>query len=367
MKKILHIQVIPKLSGVQKISLDILKNLPDLEYEKWILFSDHSDIGNREECEKAFESAGVKVIYSNKMYRSIGLKDFAAIYEIYKLCKHERFDIVHTHSTKPGIIGRIAATCAQVPLIVHTVHGLAFHHFTNFPKWHFYWICEMFASLFCHKIVLVNKYYEKYFKWIKKKTCTIPNGIDFNLLPKVNKQCNDIPHILFVGRLDTQKDPVTLLKAAKIVIERNNNIKFTLVGDGEKKKECLDYIAKNRINDNVLLTGWQTDVAKYYSTHDIFYASSIYESFGLMFVEAGYYNLPVVATNVEGIPEVIEDGVTGLLSPPRNPEKIANNILFLIDNPQQRIEMGKAAYKRVTTLFPAKKMIKQYLEIYKNA
>ena len=149
--KILHIQVLPKLSGVQRVSLEIMKSLPDSQYDKWILFSDSTDVGDREQCEREFRRAGVRVISSNKMKRAIGLSDIGAVREIYRLCRRERFDIVHTHSTKPGVVGRIAATLARTPRVIHTVHGLAFHKFVGLPRWLFYWGCEMFASLFCDR------------------------------------------------------------------------------------------------------------------------------------------------------------------------------------------------------------------------
>lgn len=178
--KIIHLQVVPKLSGVQKVSYEILKNLPNTEYDKYILFSDTKLYGDLEDCVSKFEEIGCKVILAPYMKREIGLRDFVAIKELYKLFKKEKFDIVHTHSTKPGVIGRITAKIAGVPYIIHTVHGLAFYKGLKWYLWAFYWACEMFSSFFCDKIVLVNKYYIKYFKYFKHKTVTIYNGIDFN-------------------------------------------------------------------------------------------------------------------------------------------------------------------------------------------
>lgn len=368
MKKILHIQVLPKLSGVQKISLEIFKGLSDDKYEKYILFSQNSDNGDLEECVRQFEQAGVKIIFSKNLVRNIGLKDLPALKEIYKLCKKEKFDIVHTHSTKPGIIGRIAATLARVPLVIHTVHGLSFHTFVKFPLWQFYWCCEMFASLFCKRITMVNKYYSKYFKWFKYKTSTIYNGLDFTKFPPIDefevKKNNKLPRILYVGRLDEPKDPLTLLKAIKIISNQYPEIELTMVGDGEKYNECVNYIQTNKLEKNVSMVGWKSNVSEYYMTHDIFAMTSIYESFGLIFLEAGYYGLPIVATNVEGIPEVVEQGKTGLLSSAKNPEAFAQNIIKLIENENLRKQMGQAGHEKVTTQFTSQKMVDQYKKIY---
>ncbi len=177
--KIIHLQVIPKLSGVQNISLEIMRHLPDDKYDKYILFSDTEVYGDINNCIDKFKEAGCKVILSPYMKREIGLSDIKALIELYKLFRREKFDIVHTHSTKPGIVGRIAAKMARVPYVIHTVHGLAFHKSLKWYLWVFYWACEMFASIFCDRIVLVNRYYARYFKMFNHKVVTIYNGIDF--------------------------------------------------------------------------------------------------------------------------------------------------------------------------------------------
>lgn len=367
MKKILHIQVLPKLSGVQKVSLNILKSLP-AEYDKYILFGDLLDSGDKADCIKQFEKVGVKVLLLSELKREICWNDIHAFWKIFKLCKKEKFDIVHTNSTKPGIIGRIAATLAGVPLVVHTVHGLAFHQFMKFPRWHFYWLCEMCASLFCDKIILVNQYYSKYFKWCRKKICTIYNGIDFSELPTPVPKVRDYHplKILFVGRLDEQKDPFTMLKAFQIVCEKYPKTTFTLVGDGKLYSDCKDFIQSQGLQDKVNLVGWQQKVSNYYLSHDIFVMSSIYEAFGLVFLDAGYYNLPSVATDVEGIPEVVKDKKTGLLSHPYDHIALAQNVIYLIEHADKRIELGKNAHKYVTLNFNLNRMESRYLQIYES-
>lgn len=361
--KILHLQVIPKLSGVQNISKEIFKGLPE-DWEKWILFSDSTNCGDKEECEKAFKNLDSKIIYSPNLIREINLKkDIKAFKEIYNLCKREKFDIVHTNSTKPGIIGRMAAFLAGTPMVIHTVHGLSFHKFMKFPKWQFYWMCEMFSSFFCHRIVLVNKYYSKYFKFFKKKTKTIYNGIEIN--KSINKlPSQDFPKLLFIGRLDEQKDPITLLKSLLIVKNKYPKIRLTIVGDGELKDTIKEFITEHQLESNVVLAGWSNDVKSFYETHDIFVSTSIYEAFGLTLVEAGLYELPVVSTTVEGIPEVVKDGETGLLSKPKDPESIANNIIKLIEDKNLRRSLGKASRERVINNFSIDRMNKEYLDIY---
>lgn len=366
--KILHIQVLPKLSGVQKVSLEIFKKLNDEKYDKYILFSDTLGYGDRTECIKEFEETGAKVLFSKHLKREIGISDFPALIELFKLCKREKFDIVHTNSTKPGIIGRIAAYSAGVPLVVHTIHGLSFHKFVKFPLWQFYWACEMFASIFCHKIVIVNKYYTKYFKWFKNKTCTIYNGVDYSKFPATStgdlaKKKGRVD-ILFVGRLDKPKNPLQLLAAARRLHPTHPNAHFCFVGDGEYMGQCRNFISDNNLEDCVSLEGWRTNVYDYYRRSDIFAVPSIYEAFGIMFLEAGYYKLPVCSTTAEGIPEVVINNTTGLLSEPNDDDAFTKNLALLIDNAKLRKQMGSSGYIHVTKCFDSSRMVKEYLKIY---
>ena len=367
MKKILHIQVLPKLSGVQNISYEILKGLPIDEYEKFILFSSEGTTGDKEFLEKKFESIGVKVLYSDNLVRELDAKkDFLAFKEIKALCRKEKFDIVHTNSSKPGVVGRIAAFTARVPLVVHTVHGLAFHKFVKFPKWQFYFLCEMFASLFCHKIILVNKFYSRYFGLFKRKVSTIYNAIDYKKFDGIKKspKIGGKIRVLFVGRLDPQKNSLGLLRAAKLVVEQNSNVIFTLVGDGEFMPDCKKFVVENKLQNNVILAGWQNNPGNFYVESDIFAASSIYEAFGLMFLEAGYFHLPICATNVEGVPEVVADGVSGFLSEPNDDKSLAENLLKLCNDEKLRLKMGDESFKRATEVFNIQNMVSGYRKVY---
>lgn len=366
-KRILHIQVFPKLSGVQKISYEILKRLPQ-DYEKYILFSESADCGDVSKCIEAFEQIGVKVLFSKKLKREIGWSDLGAIYEIFRLCRRYRFDIVHTNSTKPGIVGRIGATFARVPFVIHTVHGLAFHKFVKFPKWQFYWICEMFASFFCDRITIVNRFYMKYFNWFRRKTLTVYNGLDFSDMSRYVRmvRTDKITKVLFVGRLDEQKNPRMLLAGAKKVCDIRPDVRFTIVGDGEYMEYARDFVRSNGLESVIDLVGWSSNVYDYYSTHDIFVTPSIYEAFGLIFVEASYFELPIVATNVEGIPEVVKDGETGLLCAPNDIDAFVRNILFLTADPELARTMGRSGKKRVVAHFCADRMAGEYLLEYEK-
>ena len=131
--KIAHVQVIPKLSGAQLFSLSLLSSLPNDVYEKYIIFSESETVTSqqKEEVIARFADAGVTIIWLKSLRRNIGLHDVQCFFELVSIFKDNGFDIVHTNSTKPGIIARIAARVAGVKKVVHTVHGIAYH--ANLP------------------------------------------------------------------------------------------------------------------------------------------------------------------------------------------------------------------------------------------
>lgn len=367
-KKILHIQVLPKLTGVQRISLEIFRSLPGDGYEKTILFGGPEN-PHTTYCLDRFRETGAKVVSSGHLRREIGFHDWRAFLGIYRLCCRERFDVVHTHSTKPGIVGRIAARLAGVPLVVHTVHGVAFHRYVGLSKRLFYYAVEFFASFFAHRIMLVSAHYEKYFRVFRRKTTVVYNG-----LPKADNLARPVQlpegpiRLLFVGRLEEAKDPLTLLRAFAWIVNGQNRRDFqlTVVGDGSLEAACREFVDANGLSEYVKMEGWQANTARFYTDHQIFCLSSIHEAFGLCLLEAGGHGLPVVATRVGGVPEVVREGITGVLVLPRDPVALAAAILRLADDSGLRERMGKAAAAYVREHFPSERMTGIYKRIYNN-
>jgi len=178
--KILHIQLLPLLSGVQNMMISLLTALNPEKYEIFIISKPDGPLVEK------IKNLKFHYIPIKSLRRNISFWDLIAFIEIYRICKIYRFDIVHTHSSKTGFIGRISARLAGIPRIVHTVHGFPFHQFQ--PNWiqYFYQIMEHVAAKFCDKIVFVNNF-ERELAIEKKiaptwKVTTIYNGIN---IPKI--------------------------------------------------------------------------------------------------------------------------------------------------------------------------------------
>ncbi|WP_047609284.1 glycosyltransferase family 4 protein [Rahnella aquatilis] len=360
--KIAHVQVIPKLSGVQQITLDILSGLNDFNgpIEKIVICGDLID----NEFVGVFNNENIKVISIPSIKRSIGLHDIRCFIELYKLFKKNRYDIVHTNSTKPGIIARVAAKCAGTQKVIHTVHGIAFHAHTNILIRVFYYTLENIATLFGDVNITVNKKYTKYYPLVKSKV--IYNGVDFNKLNPVNKKIDDEIHFAFLGRLDEQKNPLEFIQAVDLVLKKyigEKRLRFSLAGDGELRNDCESMISKLGLSSNFNMPGWVKNKDEFFNDVDVLCQPSRWEAFGLVFVEAAYYSIPSIATKVEGIPEVVLDGYTGLLYE-SGAEQLAKCMLKYIESPELITECGENARDYVTKNFTKEKMVSEYSAVY---
>lgn len=370
MKKIVHVQMLPKITGAQQISFDILKGL-DSNYEKYIIFGSPSGLAGDicyDDIEKTFGRINVKVIYIDEMRRDISFLDIKALYQLYKIFLHYRFDIVHTNSTKPGVLARVAARLANVKLIVHTVHGISFHKSISVMKRTFYYFAELFSLPFGHFNVTVNSYYLKFYPHFLCKNISILNGVDFSKF-YVNDKVSDnsIFKIGFFARLDEQKDPLTFLKVASKIVNGSHlkkKVAFFLAGDGELKQECLSFIETNNLSNFVSVFGWVSDTSGFLNEIDLLCQPSRWEAFGLNIVEAGYFGIPCVASSVEGIPEVINDGITGFLCESGSVSSFVDKVTLLINDENLYCRMSENVRKHVVDKFSASRMVNDYKKIY---
>ncbi|WP_312274343.1 glycosyltransferase family 4 protein [Pseudescherichia sp.] len=363
--KIVHVQVIPKMSGVQQISLDIFDGLKDKNVQKFVICGENDNKNEIEQFIERFNACGVEVIIVPSMRRNIGMHDYVCFKELYKIFKKHKFDIVHTNSTKPGIIARVAARFAGIQNIVHTVHGIAFHKEAGFSKRCFYYFVENFAALFGHENITVNKYYITFYPLVKSKV--IYNGVDFSKLSPVPKVKCDKIHFAFFARLDEQKNPLEFIKAVKIVHDNatlGHRARFTLAGHGELYDECKALIGKLQLEDVIAMPGWIKDKDTFLNDVDVICQPSKWEAFGLVFVEAAYFSIPSIARAVEGVPEVILDGYSGKLYT-GNEKQLAQAILTFLEKPSLISEYGINAKNYSCKMFDKERMVKEYSEVYK--
>ena len=304
------------------------------------------------------------------------INDIRAFLYLYKLIKKENFTIIHTHSSKAGFLGRIAAMLNKTPIVIHTIHGFAFHDYMNSFKKNIFIYLEKLSAKWTHGLVTVSNLNKKKVVDLGiapiEKLKNIYSGIDLTLFineknDQFRKELNlDSNHLLLgsVGRLSNQKDPITMIEAFCIVIKRFPNAHLTLVGDGELRDEILIKIDQLQLNGRVHLTGNKNDPWKIYHSLDLFIMSSIYEGLGRSITEALSCGVPVVCTSVEGVPEIVRDNKTGILVPPKDPGALATGIIKSLNDMDNARKMAEEGRKFVNENFDVKKMVDDIDTLY---
>ena len=370
--KLLHVITHLPIGGAQDNTL----------YTVELLNKDKYDISlscnlNGELVSRAKKVKHLKLYDVPNLRREVSIiNDIRAFLYLYKLIKKENFTIIHTHSSKAGFLGRIAAMLNKTPIVIHTIHGFAFHDYMNSFKKNIFIYLEKLSAKWTHGLVTVSNLNKKKVVDLGiapiEKLKNIYSGIDLTLFineknDQFRKELNlDSNHLLLgsVGRLSNQKDPITMIKAFYIVIKRFPNAHLTLVGDGELRDEILIKINQLQLNGRVHLTGNKNDPWKIYHSLDLFIMSSIYEGLGRSITEALACGVPVVCTSVEGVPEIVRDNETGILVPPKDPGALATGIINSLNDMDNAKRMAEEGRKFVNKNFDVNKMVDDIDALY---
>jgi glycosyltransferase involved in cell wall biosynthesis len=329
---ICHIQLLPLMSGVQRSMLDIFKTLNRDIYEITVICKEEGELT------RILSEMGIQVILVPQLVREIRpSKDLAAFFLLFKIFRKSKFDVVHTHSSKTGFIGRWAAFFAGRPIILHTVHGFPFHEFSGTMKTKFYSMLERIGAIVSTKIIFVNHEERKLAIAQKivpaEKALTVYNGVDQSLVQSIiksnqrkvvrqNWNVGDEEIIVgFVGRLWEQKDPETLYQIFKGCSDLS--ITFVIIGDGP----FLHLFQKAPFK--IILQGWVENPMQFYPAFDIFVQPSLWEGLPMTVIEALSFGVPVVASDIKGNRECVEHNVNGFLCEPRNPKAFIEAITSL--------------------------------------
>jgi len=294
------------------------------------------------------------ICLSSLVRRIDPLKDAAALFYLLCLFFKNRPDIVHTHTSKAGILGRLAACFARVPVIVHTPHGHVFYGHFRAKLTAFFLIIERTMSLITHRIVMLTEGEKKDCFNLSlvpfKKMITIHSGVDIDIFLNSGVERNNIKKIFslspdnfvigFIGWLLPIKGPMYLLKAMLKVWHDFPDVKLVFVGKGDLKAELEAEALRHGVLDKIKFAGWRDDVHEIMHVLDIFVLPSLNEGMGRVIVEAMAAGKPVIASNTGGIPDLVRHGENGLLVPPADVDALAEAILYLILNPDKALKMG---------------------------
>ncbi len=385
-QKIFYLITKGNFGGAQRYVYDLAINLPPENFDVTVITGDLPAQAGVGELERHLKTAGIKTQKIDGLIRDVSLlNEWRVFWYLIKLFRTERPDIIHLNSSKIGAMGALAGRLAGVKKIIFTGHGWAFNE--KRPRWQrvIIYILHWLTVFLSHKTIAVSEKTKdqlSHLPFTKNKFVVVHNGLSpVNYLPretarqelagKIWKKGFDpesLNKVLIIGtiaELHKNKGVDYLIKSIAELKEKLPNALIWIIGDGEEKDNLRELIKINKLKDHVFLLGKIDDAKKYLKAFDIFTLTSRTEAFPYAILEAGQASLPVMASTVGGIPEVISDFNLGLLVRPGNIKEIKLALTRLIDNPTERHLFGKNLAKKVNKEFTVAKMVKETMGVYK--
>jgi glycosyltransferase involved in cell wall biosynthesis len=320
----------------------------------------------------------IRTIPLSAITRDIGLlSEWRAFRELLRTLKHERPDVLHLNSSKMGVLGSLAGRLAGIRHIVFTAHGWP-HREPRNPFWKMIaWGGSWCTILLCSRIIVVSKldYVKAPIFFSRRKITVVHNGIEpFELISREQARAALIeiaphladkqPWLLMNAELHANKGIDIALQALEHVRTTYRDAALIIQGSGQEEMRLMDLAIRFGVGANAFFTGFAPNARATLAAGDIYLMPSRKEGLPMALLEAGYADLPVVASNVGGIPEIIENHYTGLLVPPENAQDLAFSILSLLDDPDQARILGNNLHRRVLQDFMAERMVRETLALY---
>ncbi len=299
---------------------------------------------------------GVEVYQVPALVRDLKpLSDLRALVELTKLMSRLKPTIVHTHSSKAGILGRLAARLAGVPIIIHSIHGFGFTPFQRPALRRLLILAERIVSRFTTRFFAVseaNRQEGIKLRLFAPDQCrVVRSGVDLDAIRQIRVDRNtkksqlgfepEQPLVGMVAPLKPQKAPVDFVRVAGQVSQRRPEVGFLLVGGGELRALVEEEIVRQGLTGKVRLLGWRRDIPELMHCLDLFVLTSLWEGLPRVYLEALASGVPVVGTRVDGASEVVRDGENGYLVEPGNIRGLAERILYLLGHPEEAARLGK--------------------------
>ncbi len=369
-KKIFYLITKSAWGGAQRYLYDLATSLPKNEFKTSVI------AGEKGALSEKLRKADISVISVPSLGREISLvKDFESFKSLLRIFKEKSPDVVHVNSSKAGAMGALAARIAGVKKIIFTVHGLATNEERSFISKIFITISYWVGFLSSHKIIAVSKNIRDSvyrFPFVSGKTTLIYNGIEIPIFfskEEARKKIfgkNEVRGAVIgtIAELHPNKGVNYLISAFSEILKRKKETRLVIIGEGEELENLNRMIDKKGLSDKVTLAGHIDGAARYLKAFDVFVLPSVTEALGYVLLEAGAAGLPVVASDVGGIPEVIDGGKTGALVPPKTPLAIAAGALLLIHDKEFAGNVSKKLREKVEKEFTLAEMLRKTYTLY---
>ncbi|HOU98845.1 MAG TPA: glycosyltransferase [Bacteroidales bacterium] len=362
------------------------------EYETMLIGGIHED--DEESSEFILNNLGINAIILPEMRRSInGIGDYQAYRKIKKIIKEFKPDIVHTHASKAGMLGRKAAVDLNVPVIVHTFHGHVFHSYFNPIKTRTFIQIERFLASKTDAIIAISQAQKNELSNVfciapEEKINVIPLGLDLSrfitnqdekryVFRKENYLDDDEIAIAIVGRMVPIKNHQLFVKAiAEAKQQTQKKIRAFIVGDGQSRDE-IEVLAHKlnlvispngttTLKPDIRFSSWIKNVDYVYAGVDIVALTSLNEGTPVSLIEAQAAGKPIVSTNVGGIKDISIEGKSILLSESNDEKAFIDNLIKLINDDELRLKMKNNAKDFIIKRFDYHRLVSDVSELYSN-
>jgi glycosyltransferase involved in cell wall biosynthesis len=373
---VVHIITKLELGGAQENTLYTVTHLDRRRFRPYLVTNPEGIL-----APAALTLKGVKTFFISELVREINpLKDLQALFKIKgilgQIKESDSPMIVHTHSSKAGILGRWGGRLAGADVIIHTIHGFGFHDFQSLLVRRFLIFLEKVTALITDMFIAVSQANIK--KGItegifpREKTALIRSGIDLEEFSRIKGKRQEkkkilgfepgLPLVTMVGCLKPQKAPLDYAEVAHLVLQKRE-AHFILVGDGELRKKVEMKAIQLDLGNRFKLLGWRLDIPAILAATDIFCLTSLWEGLPRVLPQAMALGIPIVATAVDGTPEAVIHKANGFVTKPRDTKAMAERIVYLLDHPQEADMMGKYGKKMVGE-FDIRLMIRKQEDLY---
>jgi glycosyltransferase involved in cell wall biosynthesis len=324
---------------------------------------------------------GLPALFLHELGREVRPgRDFIALAKLVRLIRRLRPDIVHTHTAKAGALGRVAAKLAGAPILIHTFHGHILHGYFSRGATGLFLAIERQLGRLSTKILTVSEGQRLELLGLRIGTPdtldVMPLGLELDRFLHAGLRRGEIRHELgaapetalvgIIARLVPIKDHGTFLEAAAKLCRHRSNVRFLVVGDGELRSALERQAGALGLGARVHFLGWRRDLEPIYADLDLVVLSSRNEGTPASLIEAMAAGIPVVATRVGGVPDLVADEKTGSLVPPGDPGALSRAIETLLCDPDRRREMGRLAREAVYPKYSDAALIDRMDDLYSS-
>jgi glycosyltransferase involved in cell wall biosynthesis len=376
--KVIHVITMLEMGGAQGNTLFTIGHLDRSRFDVGLVCGPGGILD-----EEARRITGLHLHFIAALVRPVHpIKDLLALIALIKILRQEKPDIVHTHSSKAGILGRLAAKAANVPVIVHSIHGFGFNPYQNSFVRRLFVFLEKRIARFTNVLIAVARENitmglrlgigsEKLYTLIRSGVDiqSIRAAVDATDTPVLKQQLGLPPGakvVLSAGPFKLQKDPVAFVDCAAKVAAVVPQVVFLWSGDGELRPLVEQRVRELKLENVVKLLGWRKDIPALLKVCDVFVLTSLWEGLPRAGVEALIAGKPVVAFSVDGVPEIVRDGRNGFVLPPGQHDDFARRVVALLEDQQLYDRLSAEAARTIDSSFDIRFMVHQQEELYES-